>query len=255
MRRLVISACLLPLICTGWATAATPDPATLIQGAIHYWRGTTSYSVVDMTIHRPDWERTMSMRGWTRGESDSLIRFTAPPKDSGNATLKVGDAMWIYTPKLRQIIKLPASMMAQSWMGSDFSYNDLAKSDQIIHEYTHRLISTKRENGHTVYTIESIPKPGAPVVWGKERVRIRDDHILLEETFFDQNMKPVKSMVTRKIAPLGGRPYPVIMRMTDLEQAHHWTQLHYRHARFSITLPAYLFTQSNLSNPRPWSSP
>ncbi len=239
---------------SGHAVAAAPDPVQLIQGAIRYWRGTTSYSEIDMTIHRPDWERRMSMRGWTRGERDSLIRFTAPPKDAGNATLKLGDAMWIYTPKLRQIIKLPASMMAQSWMGSDFSYNDLAKSDQIIHEYTHRLIATKHENGHAVYTIESVPKPGAPVVWGKERVRIRDDDILLEETFFDQGMKPVKSMITRKIAPLDGRPYPVVMRMTDLEQPDHWTQLEYHKAWFGITLPAYLFTQSNLSNPRPWSA-
>lgn len=254
MRRLSWKVWVLTVFLSSHATAA-PDPAQLIRDAIHYWRGQTSYSEVDMVIHRPDWERRMSMRGWTRGESDSLIRFTAPAKDAGNATLKLGDAMWIYTPKLRQIIKLPASMMAQSWMGSDFSYNDLAKSDQIIHQYTHKLVDTNQADGHTVYTIESIPKPGAPVVWGKERVRIRDDHVLLEETFFDQSMKAVKTMKTEKVAPLGGRPYAVIMRMSDLERPEHWTQLEYHRASFGISLPSYLFTQSNLSNPRPWRVP
>jgi len=232
-----------------------PDPAQLIQNAVDYWRGKASYTEVSMTIHRPDWQRSLSMTGWTRGREDALIRFTAPAKDAGNATLKLGQAMWIFTPKLNQVIKLPASMMAQSWMGSDFSYNDLAKSDQIIHQYSHRLIETKQQDGHTVYTIESIPKPDAPVVWGKERLRIRDDFILLEETFFDQEMQPVKTMETLKIGPLGGRPYPVVMRMTSLDKADHWTRLEYSEGRFDLALPDYLFTLSNLRNPRPWSLP
>jgi hypothetical protein len=232
-----------------------PNPQHLIQGAIDHWRGDTSYGEVEMTVHRPDWERSMSMLSWTRGREDSLIRFTAPTKDAGNATLKLGQGMWIFTPKLNQIIKLPASMMAQSWMGSDFSYDDLAKTDKIIHEYTHTLIDTQQENKHTVYTIESFPKTGAPVVWGKERLRIRDDFVLLEETFFDQDLQPAKRMETLKIGPIGGRDYPVVMRMTTLDKPDHWTEIKTRHAIFDLALPNYLFTLSNLRNPRPWSAP
>jgi hypothetical protein len=195
------------------------------------------------------------MKGWTRGREDALIRFTAPAKDAGNATLKVGPSMWIYTPKLNQVIKLPASMMAQSWMGSDFSYNDLAKSDQIVNDYTHELISTTEANGHTEYAIESTPKPEAPVVWGKQMVRIRDDFVLLEEAFFDQDMELVKRLETKTIGPLGGRPYPVVMRMTDLTEDGHWTELHYSEGIFDLELPDYLFTLSNLSNPRSWTAP
>ncbi len=122
------------------ATAATPDAQQLVKSAMDYWRSKTSYTEVAMSIHRPDWNRTMSMRGWTRGTTDSTIIFTSPRKDAGNATLKLDRTMWMFTPKLNQVIKLPASMMSQSWMGSDFSYNDLAKSDQIINEYTHKII-------------------------------------------------------------------------------------------------------------------
>ena len=175
-------------------------------------------------------------------------------EDAGNATMKLGQGMWIFTPKLNQIIKLPASMMAQSWMGSDFSYDDLAKTDKIIHEYTHTLIDTQQENKHTVYTIESIPKTGAPVVWSKERLRIRDDFVLLEETFFDQDLQPAKRMQTLKIGPMGGRDYPVVMRMTTLDKPDHWTEINTRHAMFDLALPSYLFTLSNLRNPRPWSA-
>jgi outer membrane lipoprotein-sorting protein len=235
--------------------AQQPDPAQLIKSVVDYWRGKTSYTELNMTIHRPEWERTLGMQGWTRGREDALIRFTSPAKDSGNATLKLGISMWIFTPKLNQVIKLPASMMAQSWMGSDFSYNDLAKSDQIINDYTHTLVDTQKQDGHAVYTIDSVPKPGAPVVWGKERLRIRDDNILLEETFFDQDMQVVKRMQTLKIAPLGGRPYPVVMRMTTVDKKDHWTELDYQKGQFDLKLPAYLFTLSNLRNPRPWSTP
>lgn len=237
------------------SAAQQPDPAQLIKNAVDYWRGKSSYTELAMTIHRPDWERSLSMGGWTRGREDALIRFTAPHKDAGNATLKLGSSMWIFTPKLNQVIKLPASMMAQQWMGSDFSYNDLAKSDQIISEYTHTLVATSQLEGHAVYTIESIPKPGAPVVWGKERLRIRDDYIILEEIFFDQDMRIVKRLQTQKIAPLGGRPYPVIIRMITIDEKDHWTELNYHQGIFDMVLPDYLFTLSNLRNPRPWSAP
>jgi hypothetical protein len=237
------------------SSAQQPDPAQVVKDAVDYWRGKSSYTEVDMTIHRPDWERSLSMLGWTQGREDALIRFTAPRKDAGNATLKLGPSMWIFTPKLNRVIKLPASMMAQSWMGSDFSYNDLAKSDQIINEYTHTLVDTQQQDGHTVYTIDSVPKPDAPVVWGKERLRIRDDYIMLEESFFDQDMKIVKRMETLKIAPLGGRAYPVVMRMTTVDEQDHWTELSYNQGSFDIALPNYLFTLSNLRNPRAWSTP
>ena len=143
--------------------AQPPDPAELVKDAIVYWRGKTSYSEVQMTIHRPDWQRTLSMLGWTRGENDSLVRFAAPAKDAGNATLKLGSSMWIFTPKLNKVIKLPFSMMAQSWMGSDFSYNDLAKSDQLLHDYHHQLSGQTLKDGHTIYTVTSIPNENAPL--------------------------------------------------------------------------------------------
>jgi hypothetical protein len=235
--------------------AAAPSADDLVRGAVDHWRGDTSYMQIEMTVHRPEWERSLGMTGWTRGREDALIRFTAPAKDAGNATLKVGAAMWIFTPKLNQVVKLPASMMAQSWMGSDFSYNDLAKSDQIVTDYSHVLTATAEADGHEEYTIVSTPKPGAPVVWGKQEFKIRDDYVLLQESFFDQDMQLVKRLDTTKIGLLGGRPYSVEMRMTDVTEDDHWTLLRYGEGVFDLSLPDYLFTLSNLRDPRPWTAP
>jgi outer membrane lipoprotein-sorting protein len=233
------------------ALAAAPDADAILKRAFDNYRADTSQATVAMTVHRPAWERRLEMKSWTRGDNDALVRFTAPAKDAGNATLKLARDTWVYNPKLNQVIQLPASMMSQSWMGSDFSYNDLSKSEDLLTLYGHRLVATDQAGGHTVWTIEAIPKPGAPVVWGKVAIKVRDDYVVIEETFFDQDMKPARRMQTESVGVLGGRPYPVSMSMHPLDQPAQWTRIDTAEARFNTSVPAYLFTLSNLQNPRP----
>ncbi len=232
------------------AGPAAPDPDAILRRAFEEYRAKSSESSVAMTVHRPEWERHLDMKVWTRGEDDALVRFVAPPKDAGNATLKVADNIWVFNPKLNQVIKLPVSMMSQSWMGSDFSYNDLSKSEELLEWYQHRLSGTEESGGHTLWTIESRPKPGAPVVWGKVTVKIRDDDVLSEETFFDQDLKPVRRMQTEKVGPLGGRPYPLVMSMHPMDSPGQWTRIETLEGEFNLALPEYLFTLSNLQYPR-----
>jgi outer membrane lipoprotein-sorting protein len=241
---------LLPLPVRAQETGSGKDAREIVKAAIDYWRGTSSFLEIAMTVHRPEWERKSVMKSWTRGEKDALVRFVEPAKDAGSATLKVGDDMWIYTPRLSRVVKLPFSMMAQSWMGSDFSYNDLARSDELLLHFDDRVVGEEKHEGHDVYVIEATPQPNAPVIWGKERVKIRDDHLLLEETFFDQEQKPVKRLKATEIGPLGGRIYVTRLRMEKLEEPGHWTDLEYKRAGFGLDLPASLFTQANLRNPR-----
>jgi outer membrane lipoprotein-sorting protein len=248
---LPLAFCLALLALTPIASAAgTPDPDALLRRAFDNFRADTSQATVGMTIHRPDWERSLQMKSFTRGDTDALVRFLAPPKDAGNATLKLTTGTWVFNPKLNQVIQLPASMMAQSWMGSDFSYNDLAKSTELLTEYTHRIIATGTDGGHTVWTIECDPKPGAPVVWGKVTVALRDDFVVVQEIFFDQDMKPARTMTTDRIGPLGGRSYPLTMTMHPADTPGAWTRTETSDAEFNTSLPDYLFTLSNLQNPR-----
>jgi outer membrane lipoprotein-sorting protein len=232
------------------AAPAPPDATAIVRQALDYWRGSSSFAVIAMTVHRPEWERTSVMRSWTRGDKDALVRFVEPAKDAGSATLKLGDDMWIFTPRVNRVIKLPFSMMAQSWMGSDFSYNDLAKSDELVSHFDCRLAATAEQDGHTVYTIEATPKPEAPVIWGAEKVEVRDDHLLLSETFIDQDGKAVKRLKAEETGPLGGKLFVTRYRMERLDESDDWTELVYRQARFGADLPDALFTQSNLRNPR-----
>jgi outer membrane lipoprotein-sorting protein len=243
---------LLVLVAALAAAPALADPSAdaLLKRAFDNYRSNASQAAVAMTIHRPDWERQMSMQTWTRGQNDALVRFTAPAKDAGNATLKLSLDTWVFNPKLNQVIKLPPSMMAQSWMGSDFSYNDLSKSEDLLTDYTHRIVATEQTGGHQVTTIEALPKPGAPVVWGKVVIKLRDDNVVTEETFYDQDMKPARIMTTDKIGPLGDRQYPLVMTMHPQDAPGQWTRIETKTAQFNAAVPDYVFTLSNLQNPR-----
>jgi hypothetical protein len=242
----VLAACLLSTA----ANSSDIDPRDLIQKAMDHWRGTSSYSEMSMTIHRPDWERTMSMRSWTEGEKTSLVRVTEPKKDAGNGTLLKDNNMWTFAPKVNRIIKVPSSMMSQSWMGSDFSNKDISKSTDIIDQYDHALVETREQDGHSVYVIESIPHEEAAVVWGKEVLTIRDDHVLMEQEFWDQDGVLVKEMKALEIRELGGRTVASVIRMGKVETPDEWTEMKVREVEFDVSHQDGLFTLSNLRNPR-----
>ena len=225
------------------------DAQSIIEASFNYMRGNASIAIVHMTIHRPDWERNMIIKAWTRGQKDSLFRIIAPPKDNGNGTLKKGREMWMFNPKVNRVIKLPPSMMSQAWMGSDFSNNDLSKTDSIINDYTHTLTGVENIDGKKVYLIKSIPKPEAPVVWGMQILKIREDNIILGQEFFDEDFKPVKKMTGFQIQMLGGKLFPRVWRMQKTDEKDKFTELVYKELAFKQKLEDTLFTISNLRNP------
>jgi len=226
------------------------DAQSLVEDSFNYMRDKSSVSEVVMTVHRPDWERTMTIRAWTRGRKDSLFYIAAPPKDRGNGTLKKGREMWMYNPKINRVIKVPPSMMSQSWMGSDFSNNDLAKSDSLLTDYTHSIIGTETHDGLIVYLIESMPKPEAPVVWGMQKLKIRQDLIWLRQEFFDEDLALVKAMHTLEIQMLAGKLYPKIWRMRKVDEEDNYTELNYTALSFKTALPDSLFTLTGLRKAR-----
>ena len=226
------------------------DAQAIVENSFNYIRGQASIATVVMTIHRPDWQRSMTIKAWTRGQKDSLFYIDAPAKDHGNGTLKRGREMWIYNPKISRVIKVPPSMMSQSWMGSDFSNNDLAKSDSLISDYTHSIVGTESHEGKKVYLIKSMPKPDAPVIWGMQKLKIREDFIWLSEVFYDEDLKPVKEMTMLEIQILGGKLYPKIWRMHKTSQKDRYTQLVYKKLNFKDSLPDSLFTLSSLQKAR-----
>ncbi len=252
MKKAVLAIVILVFAATSQArmTAGTMTNAdTIVKNAFDYWRGQTSVSTTIMTVHRPDWERSMTIKAWTRGESDSLFVIIEPAKDRGNGTLKAGKGMWIYNPRINRVIKLPPSMMSQAWQGSDFSNNDLAKSDSLIKDYVHTLEATTLDQGKKIYTITSMPKPDAPVIWGMIKLKIREDFILLSEEFFDEDLQTVKTMTAGDIQKIGDKLFPMKWKMQKSDATDEYTLIEYKEIEFNKKLTSRIFTRTNLKNP------
>ena len=231
--------------------AEVRDGKAIVRDAINHWRGLSSYTEMTMVIHRPDWERSMTMQAWTKGDDRSLVRVIEPKKDRGNGTLTDDKSMWSYSPKINRVIKVPSSMMGQSWMGSDFSNKDIARADDIVDEYEHTVLNVEApEDGVTVYEIQSVPHDDAAIVWGREVLRIREDHVVLEHSFFDQDNELVKRLVTMEIATTGGRTIAKRQRMSKADDPEKWTEIRVNNVEYEVELKDSLFTLSNLRNPR-----
>lgn len=226
------------------------DARGVVRDAIDHWRGLSSVTEMTMVIHRPDWERSMSMRAWTKGQNQSLVRIIEPKKDRGNGTLTDKNNMWSYSPKINRVIKVPSSMMSQSWMGSDFSNKDIAKADDIVDQYDHTLLSSSVVNGVTVREIQSVPKEDAAVVWGREVMLISEDHIVLEHRFYDQDGELVQQLKTLEIGEMGGRLVAKRQRMGQVATPDEWTEVSVQSVEYEVDISDSLFTLSNLRNPR-----
>jgi outer membrane lipoprotein-sorting protein len=249
MRLLVLCSIFWLWILPTESVAAPEDARSLVARAQQYYRGQASVAVMKMTIHRPGWERMLTIKAWTKGQRDAIFFIAAPAKDEGNGTLRKGREVWTYNPKVDRVIKLPPAMMAQSWMGSDFSNEDLSKSDSIVDDYVHTVEASEIDDGKKVSVIRSVPKPGLPIVWGLQRLRIREDLILLGEAFYDEDLQLVKTMTSSHIEVFGGRLFPSVWVIEKADAEGGFTRVEYESLAFRDTLPDSLFTLTALKNP------
>ena len=241
---------LLLLALPGLLVAEERSATQIVRDAVDHWRGLSSYTVMSMVIHRPDWERSMTMEAWTKGDERALVRVVEPKKDRGNGTLTQDNNMWTFSPKVNRVIKVPSSMMGQSWMGSDFSNKDVARADDIIDQYDHTLLGTDIVDGVTVHRIKSIPHEDAAVVWGSEVLTIREDHVVLEHAFYDQDGELVKTLRSLETGEMGGRMIAKRQRMMKTDTPDEWTEIAVVEVEYDLNLKDSLFTLSNLRNPR-----
>ena len=223
----------------------------IIQKADDKMQGKSNRSVMKMTIVRPDWKREITMKGWAMGREYSLILITAPARDKGQAFLKRTKEMWNWQPSIDRVIKLPPSMMLQSWMGSDFTNDDLVKESSVVNDYTQTLDGDSTINGISVYKIVLVPKPDAPVVWGKVISYIdKKEYNQLLVYYFDEEDVLVNTMILSAIKNMGGRLLPTRMEMIPADNPNQKTVIEYQELEFDIGLDESFFSMQNMKRIR-----
>ena len=234
-------------------TAMTPVQAQdltareIIKRSDEKMRGESSRGEMKMTIIRPTWTREMSMKMWSLGDDYSLILVTAPARDKGTAFLKRDKEIWNWQPTIDRVIKLPPSMMMQSWLGSDFTNDDLIRESSILEDYEHRLFGSEVIDGRDCYQIEMIPKEEAAVVWGKVIVWIdKVEFIQLKTEFYDEDDYLVNTMLGKEIKDLGGKQLASVLEVIPADEEGHMTRIEYVSLEFDIAIEESFFSVQNM---------
>jgi len=235
--------CALSLLCAPvpGSTGETLSSQEILDHVDDLFRGNSSFGTFSMKVKTAHYTREIRMEGWSRGKDHSLIRILSPSKERGMATLKAGKDIWNYLPKVRRVIKVPSSMMGGSWMGSHFTNDDLVKQSRMKEDYDYKLVA-KPGDGGELYVIECIPKPDAPVVWGKVVVKVTAGKQPNEITYFDEKGELVRTMKFLDITEMGGRTFPARMRVEPADDPGEFTEVSYGDMEFDVKLDDRLFT-------------
>ncbi|MEN8247068.1 MAG: outer membrane lipoprotein-sorting protein [Thermodesulfobacteriota bacterium] len=236
----------------GMAGLAQADSASeIITKADLKMRGQSSYTEMTMQIVRPSWTRSMSMKAWTKEQNYSLVLVTAPAQDKGSSSLKRFKEMWNWVPNIERIIKIAPSMLGQSWMGSDFTNDDLINQSSIVVDYIHKLIKEEAFDKAPCWVVEATPKPNAPVVWGKQVIWIsKGEYNMRKVEYYDEFEDLINTMSTFDVKTLGGRKIPARQEMQPADKPDQKTVLLYHKAQFNFDIPTDFFSQKNMRDLR-----
>lgn len=246
MKCLITAFAILPCIVAPAQTATE-----IIKKADDKMQGTSNRSEMKMTIVRPDWQREITMKAWALGREYSLILITGPARDKGQVFLKRKNEMWNWQPSIDRVVKLPPSMMMQSWMGSDFTNDDLVRESSVVEDYTHERGPDSVINNQPVFRIILHPKPEAPVVWGKIIAFIdKKEYNQLLVRYYDEDDILVNTLTLSNIREIGGRVLPTRLEMVPAENPRQKTVIEYLSLEFDIGIKEDFFSMQNMKRVR-----
>jgi len=231
-------------------TATVPDVTleTIIKRLDELYRSDTAYAEMEMTIKTPHWERTLTMKSWSQGMDKTFIVIDSPPREKGFSTLRKGNEMWNFFPKINKVMKVPPSMMMGSWMGSDFTNDDLVKESTRIKDYHARLL---KEDNHKTCFVEFVPRKETVSLWGKIISEIDKKTLLpISEIFYDEKSQKIRELYFKEVKTFGGKTIPAVMELIPTTKKDHKTIVRYTSAVFDVPLDKETFTLRNLQKKR-----
>ena len=210
-------------------------------------KGKSSYGTIEMIIKTPDYIRTLKMESWWVGNEKALIVTKAPAKEEGNKTLKIGDEIWTYLRNTETTIKIPPSMMLQSWNGSDFTNDDLVRESNLVKDYDLTILDTEKISNEKCWKVQLIPKQDAPVVWGRIYYWVRmSDFLPALLQYYDEKGNLVRYMTYTDVKNFHGRIMPSKWTMHNVAKKGHSTAIIVDDMHFDVKIPGKIFSYQEL---------
>lgn len=243
------------MILATWLPINATDPRVtdaevkeIIQEIDQLYRSESSRAIFVMEIVTPHWQRTMKMEAWSLGTDKTLIRIESPKKEKGMGTLRVDNEMWNYLPKTNKVIKIPPSMMMSSWMGSDFTNDDLVQEFSLFEDYSYELVTPDSAREEFIY-INCIPREDLPIVWGNIVIAAtRGDYLPVWQRYYDESGRLMRIENFSEIRTFSGRRIPSVMEMVPQSKEGYKTVIRYLELELDLELGDELFSLRNLRN-------
>lgn len=223
------------------------DPRQIVEHVDRLMQAGSSQSELVMEIETANWSRTLELAVWSLGTDNALVRVLAPARERGTVTLKSGDQIWNYLPRVDRTIRVPRSLMGGSWMGSHLTNDDLVRDTEMADEYEIALRFSGERDGVRVWEIVLTPQPEAPVVWGRVEMRVRQEDMMpVWLRYYDEDGELARTMSYHDYRVVDGRLIPTRVVTRPADKPDEYTAFHVRWARFDLDLDAEFFSLRNL---------
>ena len=227
--------------------AARKRAKEILREVDDMWRGASSHTILTMQVKTSHYARNMRLEGWSKGKEKTLVRILTPLKEKGTATLKSGSNIYTYLPRTDRTIRLTSGMMMGSWMGSHFTNDDLVKESRMEEDYDPTVSFEGRRDNQDIMEFTLIPKPDAPVVWGKVVLSaLTDGYLPLIQYYYDEDMNIARTITFNKVKQMAGRLRPTVMRVVPEDKPNEYTELVYEKIEMDIKLSDAFFSLSHL---------
>lgn len=242
---ILLSWIVFPLFANGQANKATE----IIKKAEENALGKSQIAIVKISVIRPTWTKEFTMKTWAKGHDFGMISIQSPARDAGVGYLKIKNEAWNWQPAIERNIKLPPSMMSQSWMGSDVSNDDLIKHSSLVVDYSHKQLKDTIINNYDCYKIELEPKQGAAVVWGRVIICVdKKNYIKMQVEYFDEKNILIRTLIAHDILKYGNRYHPQMIECIPVNKDKHKTTMFYEEIYFDTQIEDQFFSIRNMKN-------
>ena len=223
------------------------SPEKILNNVDDLYRSNASHGILTLSVTTVNWQRTLTLEQWTKGENKSLIKILKPKKEKGLATLRVDKNMWNYMPKVKRVVKIPSSMMSSSWMGSHFTNDDLVKQSRMAEDYTFSITFEGMKDGKEIIEVTCLPNKEAAVVWGKVEVVVyADDYLPLRMIYYDEDLLLSRTLEFTSIELMDGKMIPTMMKMIPIDEPGESTTVKWEEIQFDVAIDDDFFSLRKL---------
>ena len=245
--RIIVTFLLFKIFFSTCAIASNLDPEIILNNVDDIYRSNASHGILTLSVKTSNWQRSLTLEQWSKGNNMHLIKVLKPKKEKDLATLRVDNNVWNYMPKVKRVVKIPSSMMSSSWMGSHFTNDDLVKQSRMVIDYDFSITYEGLRDGVDIVEISCIPKKNAAVVWGKVEVIVyRNDFIPLNIVYYDEDLKLSRTLKFSNIQVLGGKKIPLQMKMVPTDEPEESTAILWEKIEFDIVIKDDFFSLRKL---------